>query len=517
LDTGRRLDRLKRFLTIGLVAIAALAAPVAASANDRFTLDLQPASPGHLAIDSTGTAYVAWTHRVGGAAPDAVMFCKVPAGGSCTTPLTLPIPGAVDSTDGVAGAFPVLGSGSKVYVVAPRYVEDDVVIWTSGDGGQTFDTGVVAPKEAGYSNKSDPTDVILSSGYFLIGAFNPGLGFSGQPEGGGAGFHLEFESASGTIGTASLAVSGPKTIVEAYWTLGSPYQMYFFQYSGLGSAALESSWEGPISIGNGYETKLAGGPAGIFLVSQDYGGGSNPTVLDVRQFSGGGFGSPVTLATDSSTDLFAGGAIAEAPGGNLAVAWPGTRAADQATVMRLFSSSDGGHTFGETDVAHVGSAYAINDNAQLAIADSGAGWLTFIDEGGLRMADTAPIAPPEPPVYKGKEKIVAKSVGRFELTLRLPKACLQAGQPFYAGAGRRVRRKVARATRSKLTLKKASFSFDGRKLKTLKKKPLKLLISPGPLAAGSTHTVKVRITAIARRHGKKRKVVRTLKGTISIC
>jgi hypothetical protein len=199
------------------------------------------------------------------------------------------------------------------------------------------------------------------------------------------------------------------------------------------------------------------------------------------------------------------------------VAWPGTRAADHATVMRLFSSGDGGHSFGETDVAHVGSAYAINDNAQLAIADSGAGWLTFIDEGGLRMADTAPIAPPEPPVYKGKEKTVAKAVGAFELTLRLPKRCLQPGQPFYAGAGKRVRRKVARATHSKLTLKKASFSFDGRKLKTLKKKPLKLLISPGPLAAGSTHTVKVRITAIARRHGKKKKVVRTLKGTVSIC
>ena len=185
--------------------------------------------------------------------------------------------------------------------------------------------------------------------------------------------------------------------------------------------------------------------------------------------------------------------------------------------MRLFSSTNGGASFAETDVAHIGGAYSLNDNAQLAIADSGAGWLTFLDEGGLKMADTSPVAPAELPPYKGKEKTIGTPVGDFELTLRLPKSCLQPGQPFYAGAGKRVRHKVAKALRSKLTLKKASFSFDGKKLKTLKKKPLKLLITPGPLPAGSTHTVRVRITAIARKHGHEKKVVRTLKGTIKIC
>ena len=124
--------------------------------------------------------------------------------------------------------------------------------------------------------------------------------------------------------------------------------------------------------------------------------------------------------------------------------------------MRLFSSSDGGASFAETDIAHIGGAYSIGDNAQLAIADSGAGWLTFSDEEGLHMADTAPIAPaPPPPTYKGKEKTIGKAAGDFELTLRLPKSCLQSQQPFYAGAGKRVRHKVAKAIRSKLTLKTA--------------------------------------------------------------
>ncbi len=506
-------------IATALVALV-LAAP--ASANDRFTLDTAPGSAGHIVVDSAGTAYVAWTHRSGTSSPDSVMFCEIPGGGTCTAPRTLPIPGAVDQTDDVAGAFPVLGSGGTVYVVAPRYVKDDVVIWTSPDGGQSFNGGVVAPNEAGYSNKSEPTDVFLSGTEFLIGAFNPGIGFSTQPAGGGAGMNLKFPTlVTGTVGSASMALSGPAEPLEAYWLLeGSEYTMYLLRYKG-GPLTTESSWEGPISIGKGYETKLAGGAAGTFLVSQDYAGGaSSPTAVEVRRYTGSGFGAPLTLANDTSTDLFAGGAIAESPGGRLAVAWPGTRATDQARVMRLFSSSDGGNAFTETDIAHLGHSYAVNDNAQLAITDSGAGWITFIDEAGLQMADTAPIAPPPSPVpspYKGTEKTIGKPVGGFELTLRLPKSCLQPGQAFYAGAGKRVRHKVAKALRSKLTLKTAAFAFDGRKLKTLKKKPLKLLIEPGTLASGSTHTVTVKVTAIALKHGKKKKVVRTLKGTVSIC
>jgi hypothetical protein len=509
---------LKRLLLTAAIGIGALASAAPAGANDLFTLDAQPTSPGHVVVDSAGTAYVTWTHKSASTTPDSVMFCKIPLGGTCTAPITLPIPGAVDDTDGVAGAFPVLGPGSTVYVVAPRYVEDDVVIWTSEIGGQSFNNGIVIG--SAYSSKSDPTDVLRAGGNLLIGAFNPGLGFSTTTAGGPLGSNLDFTTLSGTVGGSSLGVQGSENLIEAYWTLSDPDSMFFYRYKNAGSLTLESSWEGPTAIGSGYEAKLAGGLSGLFLVSQDYAGGSNPTALNVRKFTGTSFGAPVTLANDASIDLFAGGAIAQSPGGAVAVAWPGTRGGDQARVMRLFTSTDGGASFAETDIAHIGGAYALGDNAQLALGNSGAGWLTFHDEGGLRMADLNPVAPyvsPIPPTYKGKEKTIGKPVGDFELTLRLPKSCLQPGQPFYAGAGKRVRHKVAKALRSKLTLKKASFSFDGKKLKTLKKKPLKLLISPGPLPAGTTHTVTVRITAIARKHGENKKVVRTLKGTIKIC
>jgi hypothetical protein len=499
-------------LTAALAIAATLGLAAPAAANDLFTLDAQATSAGHLAEDAAGTAYVTWTRRASPGLPDSPMFCKIPPGGQCTAPIALPIPAAVDVTDGVAGVFPVFGPGSTVYVVAPRYVKDDIVISTNG--GQSFGAGVLTA--GGYSNKTEPTNVLLSGSLLMIGAFNPGLGFSTA---GLAAGNFSFASpGSGGVATSSMGLDGAAANpVEAYWNLSDPYQMFFYRYKGSGTITEEANWEGPTAIGNGYETKLAGGASGLFLVSQDYSGGAYPTALDVRRYQGTSFGAPLTLANDSSTDLFSGGAIAESPSGLVAVAWPGTRGGDQAHVMRLFVSSNGGAGFAETDVAHIGDAYAIGDNAQLAIGDNGAGWLTFRDAGGLRMADLNPIAPYVPPTFKGKEKTIAKPVGDFELTLRLPKSCLQSRQPFYAGAGKRVRHKVAKALRSKLTLIKASFSFDGRKLKTLKKKPLKLLIEPGPLPAGSTHTVKVRVTAIARKHGRKKKVVRTLKGQITIC
>ena len=215
-----------------------------AGANDRFTLDAQPTSPGHVVVDAAGTAYVTWTHKSASTAPDSVMFCEIPLGGTCTSPKTLPIPGAVDATDEVAGVFPVLGPGSSVYVVAPRYVENDVVIWTSLDGGQSFNGGTANP--GGYSGKSDPTNVLLPGNNFLIGAFNPGLGFSTTPAGGGAGSKLSFETEVGSVGSSSMGFDGGANLVEAYWTLeGSEYPMFFYRYKGGIPITSEGQWEGP--------------------------------------------------------------------------------------------------------------------------------------------------------------------------------------------------------------------------------------------------------------------------------
>jgi hypothetical protein len=312
--------------------------------------------------------------------------------------------------------------------------------------------------------------------------------------------------------------------VIAYWTLSDPNSMFFFRYKGPGFIFEPASWEGPKAIGNGYETKLAGGPSGLFLLSQDYAGGTNPSAVDVRKLEGADFGAPHTLVNDPSPDLFTGGDIAQSPNGRIAVVWPGYRAGDNARVMRLYTSTDGGASFGpEVDVARIGTSYAINDNAQLTVGDDGGGWVTFSDSAGLRMADLSPVAPyvppppPKPPVYKGKTKVITSPVDGNLLTLRLPKSCLQQQQPFFAGVGKKARRKVRKSVRAKLKVVKVSFFFDGRKLATKKKKPFRILIEPGPLPPGSTHVVKARVTARVRKHGHKKKVVRILQGTIKIC
>jgi hypothetical protein len=105
------------------------------------------------------------------------------------------------------------------------------------------------------------------------------------------------------------------------------------------------------------------------------------------------------------------------------------------------------------------------------------------------------------------------AVGGNLLTLTVPKLCLAPDQPFYIGVGKKARHKVARS----LKVAKVTFFFDGKKLKTLKKKPFRYLVSPGQLAGGGTHTVSARVTAIVDKHGHVTTVVRTLKGQISIC
>jgi hypothetical protein len=510
-------------LAAGLLMLSLATGASLARANDLFTLDAHPETPGNVVEDPSGNAYIAWAHEASGTPTNVPMFCKIPVGGTCTAPKALPIPEATNDQDDVSGVFPVLGSGSTVYVVAPRYVQNDVIIWTSTNGGESFSGGTV--NKAGYSDKSDPSSVLLHGSELLIGANNSGLGFSATTVTGGGGGNFGFLSpGEGGVATSSLGLDPSGNPVEAYWNLSKPYQVFFYRYDGTPPMTNEANWVGPAIVANGYESKLAGGSSGLFLVSQDYpAGGSEPTVLELRKYGGTSFGAPIVLANDASVDLFDGGAIAESPGGRLDVAWPGTRGTDQARVMRLFSSSNGGASFTETDIAHLGSGYADMNNAQLAVGDSGQGWLTYSDAAGLQVADLTPIAPAPAPApaapktYTGLTRTITKVVGGNLLTLTVPKSCLASAQPFYVGVGKKARHKVAKSLRSKLKVVKVTFSFDGKKLKTLKKKPFRYLVRPGPLAAGGKHTITARVTAIITKHGHKKTVVRTLKGQITIC
>jgi hypothetical protein len=508
-------------LLAALATLAVAVIPTSAAANDLYTLDPNAVSRGSVIQDAAGNAYVGWSSEGVGTGPEVPKFCKIAPGAGCA-PVSLSIPGAASLSDSVSAVFPVFGPGSVVYAVGPRYARNDVIIWTSVDGGVTFDGGTEINH---YSSKTNPTDVFLSGSTFMIGAYNAGLGFSTAEVAGLGGGSIDFANpGSGGVASSSMGLAGDGNPVIAYWNISDPpYPLLYYRYKGAGDINSQVNWEGPLAIGNGYEPELAGGPAGLFMASQDYAGGQYPSAITVRRYEGTSFGPARTLVNDASTDLFVGGAIAQSTGGRLAVAWPGSRASDGAYVMRLFSSTDGGGSFAESHVARIGEAYGLHNNADLAVNDNGAGWIVFTDRAGLRIADLSPIAPgpvpaaPLPPIYKGKTKLVVKKAGPFLITLRLPKSCLQSNQRFFIGVGKRKRRALSKKLGGKLHFTKIVFIYDGKKLKVKKKKPFRYLVQPGPMVPGSTHVVKARVTAVLDLGKKEKKIKRVLKGKVRAC
>ena len=156
------------------------------------------------------------------------------------------------------------------------------------------------------------------------------------------------------------------------------------------SSTLPGNWAGPIALGNGYEPRLAQGAGGLFLLSADSTSqGSTPSAIRIRRYDPAQltFAAPVNLQTfpQSQLGLFDGGALGANGGtGEVVAAWP-HEVATGGSLMRLYLSTNGGVSFspGE-EVARIVRGYAINDNARLAVAANGTGFLTFRDAGGAR-------------------------------------------------------------------------------------------------------------------------------------
>ena len=518
------------FLTV-LGAAAWLLAATAAQATNRFTLDSTAGTPGNIVADAAGTAYVAWV-AIGSSGPDTPRFCRIPRGGTCTAPQVLPIPGATMLSDGASGAFPVLGAGSTVYVVAPRYVHNDVVLYTSTDGGASFGAGVITPStipttNGPYSSKTNPTDVLRVGSSFLIGANNSGLGFStfGAAQG---NFSFADPGPGGVAGsTMGLAAGNP---VMAFWNISAPpYPVRFYRYGGAGPMTSEANWTAPATITLGYMPRLAGGASGLWLVSQDYAGpaSSLPTVVNVRRFDGATFGSPLTLVNDPTASLFDGGQITQSPNGRIAVVWPSPSAAVNGfRVMRLFTSSDGGASFaGPANIAAIASGYGLNDNAKLALADDGQGWLTFRDGGGLQVADLSalpvappppppppPVAPPPPPPAASLVRNTTVTVPGATITFGVPRACVPAGSKF------RVRLTWKRKKRKGnlfVKVRRADFYIGTRRVKIDRVAPFTQTLT---VTAGSRSgsTIRLRARAFIKvRRGKS--PTKSIRATIRVC
>jgi hypothetical protein len=171
-----------------LVLAGSLAGP--ATAANLFTLDPSAESMGPVAVDASGNGYVAWLHK---GTPDTVMFCKLPPDAhSCPAPITLSIGGASPNTP-----FPVLGPGGDVYVVAPSYDTDEMIMWQSSNGGASFGAPWIAGAPPGGEYEyvcqveTDLDDVLAFNAYG--GQYDPSQGLTTL---GGSASNIEFEMSS---------------------------------------------------------------------------------------------------------------------------------------------------------------------------------------------------------------------------------------------------------------------------------------------------------------------------------
>jgi hypothetical protein len=332
------------------------------------------------------------------------------------------------------------------------------------------------------------------------------------------------------VKSSSLALDRNGRPVQAYFNLGanetgSDSVIEAYRYKGSGSLVHEGDWTALAPIATGVDPVLASGGAGLFLVSRDTApGASVPTLLDIRRDDGTSFGPPVTFAEDSDAELFSAGAAAESPGGRLAILWPGARTGDGLKVMRLFSSADGGASFAESDVATVADGYLPDRNAQAEVGEDGQGLVTYIDDGGLEVADFSPIAPftpappatkvPPPPVLHGP--VFDPARGPFArtsvrvhggvVTLRTPRGCVRSGDI--------VARLSVRSPKHNghpvIKLLKARFRFDGRLVRTHQRFSARFHVTVAP---GTRHTLSARVV-IKTRDGQ---ITRTLRNSFTAC
>jgi hypothetical protein len=359
-------------------------------------------STGPIVVDSRGTGYVAWDERGTGSSGDPIDFCKIARGGVCRHPLAMPLPSHASwSAYDIIQPFPVLGGKrGVVLVVGPSYVQGDVVVWTSTDGGTRFGLPAVIPNPS-YADTTGVDDVLrapnnanASLNYFSIAGHNTGLGytFTGTGTIGAhappSGFKFDTDGVPGAVNDATLGFDGHHAIEAFSTNAGRPRLDYFWSPQAGVSGSPGTLEHGPIAVTIGANPRLAGGRKGLFLLSEDSGStASKPLRLHVRKWKASAhrFGAP-TLVGKIRNDINStnAGGFTEASSGTLIVAWPDYGPHDT-YVMDIWTSKNGGKTFtGPTKVADIGFAY--QGPARIAARGS-RGFLTFQDSRGLDVVD----------------------------------------------------------------------------------------------------------------------------------
>lgn len=314
----------------------------AASAHAAPVLLGEGNEPG-VAVDAAGTAYVAWVGN--GADPTSLNFCRLPRGaGACDISSVLPVPGT-----SLTRPF-VSVSGSRVQVYTYRYGMSGphfstVLRLRSTDRGATFDAGTEAGTVAFFDAVMGPGDTVS-----MI-ADNSSIFQNIAGDGSGGRVEQEAHLADDHPYAPSVGFVDAATPIAVFANGSGAAQ--FRRYSRSGSLNDAASWTPAQDFAAvASYPRLASGPAGLFLQSDDVNGN-----MVVQKFDGSTFGTPVPIPgaphelTGGSKDIFQDAA------GRLEVVWP----------------------FGDAAGTHIG----------YGVSDDGTNWRTGTFESGPNPADVA--------------------------------------------------------------------------------------------------------------------------------
>jgi hypothetical protein len=266
------------FLTF---VLALLIAPAAQAATP---FALGPGEDPGLAVDGAGTAYIAWngTENTG---TRSLHFCRLPRGATTCQ-------GAATLTE--APFFTlyrpfVTVSGSTVRVVQTRYgfltgEFTRVYLFTSTDGGNTFDAGTVVGGITFQEALAGPGNTISAVSFATTGG---GI-FQSMPAAQNSQASANLSDTHLYEGAVGLTPQG--RLITVFNDNAGDSQLRL--QSGAGDPNDAATWGPPVSIGTQYYAKLAGGPAGLFLLGQNA-----DRDLTVRRFTGTTFGTPARAGT----------------------------------------------------------------------------------------------------------------------------------------------------------------------------------------------------------------------------
>lgn len=510
-----------------------------AGAQNLFTLDTSVTGFGDVAVDASGTGYFAWVHSPGGSSADTPMFCKIPRGAKgCASPQTLSLAGAPVPPGGGAVSpnqmFALLPASpaNTVYLVGTRYITNDLLLWTSSDGGVTFGAPTVLTTQ-NYYTFAGPTDALLSGPNVFVASFNPDLHFASAPLDGsqppmGTG-DAAFTPPGGSLTGSTLGLeNGPSgKPVLAYsvvdYGAGTPPMISYYKNAG-GDPNIAGNWNQGTSW-PGQTPSLAGGPKGLFLLSEDFAPGSTPTSastpdrVDVRHYdaANGVFGNPVQAEIDPLPNTY-GGRMFQTPGtGKLLIGFPGPENGANQQTVQLITSTDGGAHFSAPTNVGLDSTFFHAREIHLAAANDGQGFMTFATAGtsgnGLQVAD---LQPPTIKITANAIIFVGGVIGipaSFNTTGKLSVSTAIINASALASTSR------ARCKSGRVLVRKRciSNSFGSKTVKITKPGHYLIKVAPNSAAkkalrAGKTLHVKATLTFKPVSGGKP--VVKTINATV---